>query len=365
MRILTLAGADIRLTLRDRSSMFWIFAAPFLWVYFFSFLMRPSDPAAARVSLAVLQQDASPLAERFIENLRAENFGVTVIRPGEKPGQEEEAPARVLTIPAGFGNAILQRRKITLDLKEQGSANPEGTFAVKVALHKATVRLLAGEALGGLDPEDDAVRVRASWAADTVPTGYYQTIPGNLVMFVLMSTMTYGAALLSRERADGLLRRLASSPVGRTEIITGKLLGRAGVATVQVAVFILSGLTLFKIEWGRSPAGLLALLSTYILCAAAFGLLLGTLFASPDASSGVGITAVMVMAAAGGCWWPAEVMPHWLRTAAYALPTGWAMNGLHQLLSWGGGLQDVLPHCAVLALFALGAATLAVRRLKA
>ena len=364
MRILTLAGADIRLTLRDRSSMFWIFAAPFLWVYFFSFLMRPSDPAAARVSLTVMQQDASPLADRFVENLRAENFGVTVIEPGAASGKGDEAPARVLTIPADFEDAILHRRKVTLDLKEEDRANPEGTFAVKVALHKAIVRLLAAEALGGLDPADDTARVRASWAADTVPMGYYQTIPGNLVMFVLMSTMTYGASLLSQERANGLLRRLASSPLGRSEIILGKLLGRAGVATVQVAVFIVSGLTIFRINWGRSPVGLLLLLVTYILCAAALGLLGGTLFASPGASSGVGITAVLVMAAAGGCWWPAEVMPRWLRTAAYAMPTGWAMNGLHQLLSWGGGLRDVLPHCAVLSLFALAATTLAVRRLR-
>jgi ABC-type multidrug transport system permease subunit len=272
---------------------------------------------------------------------------------------------RALTMPEGFGEAIARREKVALDLHEGRNANPEGTLAVQVALHKATVRLLAGEALGGLDPADDAVTLRSSWAvAGRIPAGHYQTIPGNLVMFVLLSAMTYGTALLAVERRNGTLRRLASSPLSRTEIIAGKLLGRICVACVQGGVFLVIGLTLFRIDWGSSPVGLAALLATFIFCAGAIGLLGGTLFASPEASSGVGVTLTLIMSAFGGCWWPSEVMPAWLRTASYAFPSAWAVNGLHEILSWGGGWNDVLPHCAVLALMGLAAGAIAARRLR-
>ena len=361
MRILTLARQDLRLTLRERSSIFWIFIAPFLWVYLFGFISR-STPA--RIGLLVVEQEVSPLAGRLIELLRAENFALTVVPPGSSP-PEKDAPSRSVTIPSGFAEAIAARRKIQLELVEKKTASPEGTFATQIALHRAIVRLLAGEALGDMDSSRDTVRVRSSWAAvRTAPTGYYQSIPGNLVMFVLISTLTYGAGLLSAERQNGILRRLGTSPLTRGEIIVGKALGRAVVAAMQVGVFLFIGLVVFRIDWGRSPAGLAALLGVFVLIAAALGLLSGSIFSRPEAAAGSGTVLVLAMSALGGCWWPLEIVPGWLRVAGYAFPTAWAMRGLNELLSWGGGLRDVLLPCAVLALYGLGAAYGATRLLR-
>jgi ABC-2 type transport system permease protein len=69
----------------------------------------------------------------------------------------------------------------------------------------------------------------------------------------------------------------------------------------------------------------------------------------------MGVVFTLLMSAMGGCWWPAEVMPRWLRTAALAFPTSWAMGGLHEVISWGGGLADVAPNIIVLLGFALAA----------
>lgn len=362
MRILALAVQDLRLTLRDRSSIFWIFIAPFLWVFLFGFVSR-STPT--RIGLLVVEQEASPLADRLVDLLRAENFEVAVVRPGETPPSGKDAPARAVTIPAGFSKSIAARQKVQLELREEERASPEGTFAAQVALHRAIVRLLAGEALGPMDAAGDAVRVRSSWAvARAVPSGYYQSIPGNLVMFVLITTMTYGAGLLATERRNGILRRLAISPLTRGEIIAGKILGRAAIALVQVAVFVIIGLAVFRIDWGRSPAGLAAVIGIFVLTAAALGLLSGSLFTSSEAASGMGIVLVLAMSALGGCWWPAEVVPGWLRLAGFAFPTAWAMRGLNELISWGGGLRDVLLPCGVLALYGLGAGLLATRLLR-
>lgn len=366
MRILAIAREDLRITLRDKSSIFWIFIAPFLWVYFFGMMSRPSDPARTRISILVVREDPSPLAGRLVELLRAENFDVTAVSPGETRPSGRDAPPRSVTIPAGFSDAVAARRKVVLDLREGKNANPEGTFAAQIALHRVIVRLLADEALGPSDLDHDAVRVKASWAGGrATPAGLYQSIPGNLVMFVLIATLTYGTALLALERGNGTLRRLAISPLSRGELILGKALGRVAIALVQLGVFIFIGLAVFRIDWGSSPAGLAAVLASYALCAAALSLLAGSIFASPQAGAGIGIVLTLVMSAMGGCWWPSEVMPGWMRAAGHAFPTAWAMDGLHGIISWGGGLRDVLLPCAVLGLYAVAAGALAVRRLRA
>jgi len=212
VKVLAIAREDIRMTLRDRSSLFWIFVAPFLWVFFFGFIARAQQPSDARVGLTVVQEGDSAAARRFVELLAAENFTVSVVgSPAEFPAGDD-TPARVLTIPKDFGIAIAERRKIVLPLKTRRNANEEATLAAQVSIHKATIRLLAGAAFGDLPPSGDAVTVKSSWGGGrVVPTGYYQTIPGNLVMFVMLSTMTYGAALLATERKLGLLKRLAST----------------------------------------------------------------------------------------------------------------------------------------------------------
>ena len=364
-RVWAMAREDLRHTVRERSSIFWIFIAPFLWVAFFGTFNKPRDPAQLEVGLAVILGEDTPLANELVAGIQAENFKVRVVKPGAPPLSGDDAPTHTLTIPAGFAAAIARGEKVKLEFVQADGANPEGTFATTVALHRAIVRLLGGQILGGFDPADDLVTVTSSWGGGReIPSGRYQTIPGNLVMFVMIATITYGSALLAGERKRGILRRLAASPMRRFELIAGKASGRVAIAMLQVAVFVAMSLTLFRLDWGNSPAGLCLLMVCFICAAAALGMLCGTLFDTPDAASGVGIVVVLMMSALGGCWWPSEIMPAWLRTASFVLPTAWAMNGLHQLLSWGGGLRDVAPHCAVLGLYAAAAMALATWRLR-
>ena len=363
--IAALAATDIRLALRDRSSIFWIFLAPFLWVWFFGSFNQPSTPGSARVGLLVLQQEDTEMADRLVADLRGQNFEVTVVEPGQEPPPEDKIPPRSITIPAGFAAQVAARQKIDLQLRTAPRANAEADFATEVALHRAIIRFLSAESFGAMLPEDDAVKVSSTWATDRPrPEGNYQTVPGNMVMFVLIATMTYGAAFLAQERRNGMLRRQMSSPMSRGAILAGKMAGRAGLASVQVCVFILIALLVFKIDLGTSPAGLAALVGSFVLCAAALSLLCGSLLKTEDAAAGVGITVTLIMSGLGGCWWPSEVMPAWMRATAKLFPTAWAMNGLHQLLSWGGGLRDVLPHIGVLSLMAVSAWWLAARQLR-
>jgi len=44
-----------------------------------------------------------------------------------------------------------------------------------------------------------------------------------------------------------------------------------------------------------------------------------------------------------------EITPGWMQTLQLFLPTGWAMDGLHELVSFGAAPTAVLPHvCGML-----------------
>ena len=102
----------------------------------------------------------------------------------------------------------------------------------------------------------------------------------------------------------------------------------------------------------------------YAVAVAGISTFLGAILANPEQASIVGWLVSMVMAAMGGCWWPSEVMPEWLRTAAHIFPTAWAMDGFHALISFGRGFPAVALPCAALLGFGAAFSLIGAHRLR-
>jgi len=213
----------------------------------------------------------------------------------------------------------------------------------------------SAEALAGIAalPRRIALEVTAAGRRRDIPTGFEQTVPGTLVMFTMLVLLTSGAISVVIEREDGLLRRLAATPIPRAAVVGGKWSARLVLGLVQLAFGALAGTVLFGVRWGPAlPMVALVLLAWAALCAS-LGLLLGNLVRSRAQMAGIGVLATLGLAALGGCWWPIEITPPWMQSLALALPTGWTMDALHRLVSFGDPASAALPHGA--ALFATAA----------
>ncbi len=197
-----------------------------------------------------------------------------------------------------------------------------------------------------------------------IPTGFEQSIPGILVMFTLLVLLTSGGTMLVTERKQGLLRRLASAPMTRSEVVTGKWGGRMVLAAIQVGVALLFGTFLFRMIWGPDLGMILVVLAAWAAFCASAGLLLGSLAATEAQAGGLGVLAANVLAALGGCWWPIEVTPEWMQFLQKLLPTGWTMDALHKLISFQAGAASAVPNVAALIVGALLVGMLAVNRFK-
>jgi ABC-2 type transport system permease protein len=111
-------------------------------------------------------------------------------------------------------------------------------------------------------------------------------------------------------------------------------------------------------------AGLALMLVTSALAAAALGTTLGTFVKTESQASGLSIMLGMVTALLGGCWYPLELFPRFVRTVVSILPTYWSMNGLLDLVQRGQGLTAILPEAAVLLGFAALFFTVGVTRFR-
>jgi linearmycin/streptolysin S transport system permease protein len=391
---------DLRMHLADKSSIFFLALMPIGFVFFFSMISGDdSGPEDVKVTMPVVDRDGGFLATALIEQLRGEAFDTEVYSPSE--ADSVEFATRVVEIPAGFTDTVLAGGEAKVQLTRRATSNMSYDLAATVKLHQAQVRFLgnlarwagAADSISepsastlpavSLDPaekgrffalvaEPPRVTVQSEYAGRgrPVPSGMGQSIPGVLVMFVVMTVLIGGSEAITKEKHLGTLRRLATAPLTPRQILLGKTAGLTllGMAQAVILLVLTEGLVrigLIKMNflWTPHLLGVIPLLVCYCICAAAIGVFLSGIFRTTQQAEGLAWLIGMMMSGIGGAWWPLEIMPSAMQLAGNFLPTAWAMKGLHGLITYGHGPSAVATPCAVLLLmaavfWALGSRTL-------
>ena len=158
--------------------------------------------------------------------------------------------------------------------------------------------------------------------------------PGVLALAVMSTAFTSQAIATAFDRRNGVLRLLATTPLGRGGLLAGKVLGVLAVEVVQVVVL---GAVALGLGWQPQVAGIGAALVAVLLGTAAFTalalLVAGTLRA--EAVLALANLVLVLLAVAGGIVVPADGLPGPLATVAGALPSGALGDSLRSALHDG------------------------------
>ena len=376
-RVLHMALHDTRLYVGARESIFFMFVMPVLFMLFFSVVNIGGPEQLNRISLQVVDKDGSWLSEAFLEQLRGEEFDLTELTPA---GADTIGYYRRMTIPAGFADSLLGGKRVEIAFAKRSDSNIEYDAAADVRLHQAQVAFLgalvawnqpAGEEADtqrkadflALVGEPRRIGVEEEQAGDgrTVPSGSGQSIPGMLTMFVVMSVLIGGSESLTREKLEGTLARLATTPMSRGEILGGKLLHLGLVGVLQAMVLMGAGqllgvIGLFGIDfsWGPYFWGVIIVVLPLAFASAALALFLGGIFRTTQQAESLGWLVGMIFSALGGCWWSLEFVQGVPRLLGHFFPTFWAMTAFHGVVTFGRGLEAiVLPFFVLVGFGAL------------
>lgn len=370
-----LASKDVKYMLRAKETLLWVFFMPVVFFFFIGLITSGFSAGVSprgKTSLIVDRDPESGFLAPHLEK-RLDGVGFLLLSP-ETVSTDSRAPR--LAIPTAFTDSVLAGHPVTLTLtrRKSGPSADYDQFRVLRAAYTVLADLLLATESGGDPTRDELTLLAATPQRVTltvtpagkrreIPGGFEQAIPGTTVMFTLLVLLTSGSVLLVLERKEGLLRRLASAPLSRTTVLLGKWGGRFILGMIQLGVAMAVGtlIPFFGMSWGPDVPMLLVVLAVYGALVAFLGILLGNLARTEGQAVGIGVLASNVLAALGGCWWPIEITPAWMQKLALLLPTGWTMDALHKLVSFGAGPESVLPHLAVLLLATGVAGWLAAR----
>ncbi len=381
MNVLRIAIGDLRRVAKDRMALLWLLAMPLVMTYVFGSALRGGGPQATWIP--VINLDRQELSALFVDQLRAEGYWIEMKDPTAQAELKAKWPYGVV-IPPGFTDAILHGRQIKIPLVK-GDGTPERILEVQSRLLHAIVRFTEGLALADVShrPWDDASRAALKQALArpqllTVtrqsnrtlrppPSGFSQSLPGMLVMFVMQMVLTYGGVSLVNDRVGGQLRRLVATPIHPLEAYGAKVLARVVLACAQAIVLLVCGALLFRLPLGDHPLYLVPVVLTLALVAGCLSVLVGLLCSTEKQVILVAIFGALVLSALGGCWWPIELVPQTFKTIAMLTPSYWAMHGLQSVLYFGRSNEVLIFECPVLLGFAilLGLGALWSARLRA
>jgi ABC-type multidrug transport system permease subunit len=377
--ILFIAWQDVRNQMRQGSTLLWVFVMPPIFFYFIGTVTGGFSSGLGggqAIPITVVAESPGFLKNQIDLRLAANQFEAEWVA-SPQPTAEGEAPTRTLSFDASMSDKVLAGEQVQATYETSANALTREfeeiriyralyTVLADIVIADATTGPLSEEALTTLNNAPRMWQLDVSPAGErvTIPSGFQQSVPGILVMFTLLVLLTSSGTILVQERTQGLLRRLASTPISKAEVIAGKWDGRMVLATIQISVALIVGTFLFRMDWGPHLGMVILVLVVWGGFCASAGLWLGTVANTQAQAGGLGVLAANALAALGGCWWPIEITPEWMQLVQKLIPTGWTMDALHKLISFQAGAASVIPNIVMLLVATAVFGGLAVRRFR-
>jgi ABC-2 type transport system permease protein len=366
MNVLRIAWRDAIWVAKDWQAFFWMLAMPLILAFLLGSILRFSISHSTWIP--VVDLDNSELSRMFIEQMEGEQYTIAVMKPQDERFLKQGWRWGVV-IPCAFGDRIVKGQRVTITVVK-GQASPERIMDVQSRLTRAIVRFTKGLAvtdvcrLAWSDQLKSSLRDSLSrpplltvekmthGALRPPPVGFYLSLPGFLVTFVLMTIGIAGGVTLVDDRTHGRFLRLLAAPVSAFEVYLGKILGRVFLGLLQSLLLLISGSLLFQIPLGNSPGFLLPVIVCLAAFAGSLSMLCGVLCQTEKQVLNVSIFFAIVVAALGGCWWPIEIVPEYLKNVATLTPSYWAMHGLQRVMYFNKSHEVLLLECPILLAYA-------------
>lgn len=177
-------------------------------------------------------------------------------------------------------------------------------------------------------------------------------VPGLVAYVLAMVAVLLTALSVAREWERGSMEQLFATPVGRLEIVVGKLLPYLLLGYIQTLLVLAAGAAVF----GMPIRGLPLVLFTaglFLLGMLGQGLLISVLTRNQMVATQLGtFSSLLPSMLLSGFLFPVDNMPLPLRVLSNIVPARWFIAALRGILLKGNGFMDVWFDLFMLAAFA-------------
>jgi ABC-2 type transport system permease protein len=364
-RILGLAVRIIRQFRHDRRTLALVFVVPLVVMTLLQIVLSSSTGDAV---LGIVPP-ADPFGSALVTQLQdkvPKQIKLKVLAAGDVDATLKAGDADgVLVFPADFLDQIQSGATPTLTLRLEGS-NPAAATQLRgmASLLVASLPVPGGAQSPGQPPSQSpgqstsparsSAELQTSYlygGSDFTQTDALAPLFIGLFAFFFVFLLTAVAFL--RERSQGTLERLRVSPLSRTELVLGYVVGFTLFALIQSTVILLYVVYVLRVHY-HGNLWLIFLVTAALTVA---GVNLG-IFASAFARNELQVIQfipllIVPQALLGGLFFPVATLPVVIKQIAYAMPLTYANFALRDVMLKGMDMDGIWPDLAFLGGFAV------------
>jgi len=332
MRFTSLLLANIKMTVRNKQTLFWMILFPILMMGIFGIIFS-NDQGEAKV--CVVDLDKSTLSRSIVTGLEKVDK-IKVEKDSKKQGLEKLREAKVdavLVLEKGFSRGFPQEpADIELYYDPSSTRSQMMHGAVSAVLNGVERSMIKVPAL---------IKVKSNSVQSNELDYIDFLLPGILAMS-LMNAGLFGLAneMVSR-REKGVLRRLKLTPMPLSQFIGAGIVNQLLVTIVQAILLIAVGRFVFGVEVVGSMPALLVVVLIGAVCFTTIGFVIASFSKTAEAAATLGNIIGMPMMFLGGVFFPVDNVPEWVKPLIKILPLKYLADSLREIMIRGESLVSV------------------------
>jgi len=365
-RLLAVARKEWIQIRRDTRSMILAFVLPLFLLLFFGYAITWD---VNDIPIAVLDQDRTRESRELVEALVSS--GYFTVREHLESGLEVDerlvvgSVEGVLTIPPGYSTDLARpghpaEVQLLLDGSDANTATIALNYADAIVTRQGARAVLAGRELA------PAISLESRTWYNPNLESRHMIVPGLIAVIMSIIAAMLTALTIAREWERGTMEQLASTPVGRLEVVLGKLLPYLAIGAFDVAVTVAAGMTIFGTPLNGSVVLLAALTLLFLTGALGLGIFISAAVKSQVLATQIAMVATYLPAVLlSGFMFDIASMPTVLRGFTYLIPARYYVTVTRGIFLKGVGAEVLWPQATLMLLYAvlgLGLATRAFRK---
>lgn len=349
---------ELRYIQRDRATLFLVMLSPTLVLFMLAYAVTAD---IKNVPIGILDLDKTPTSRSFTQQISlGDDLNLSIYAESmdelESSLLSEEVNVAVV-LPPGFQKELRSVRGMPMQVIVDGTEPQTGGYAVDRIAARAEAfaidQLADFFVVQGLDPQELApldLTIR-TWYNPNLKANV-DLIPGILSMVLGLPGLSV-ALTLAREREHGTLEQLLVTPIGRAELLLGKMGPYMIGGLINVLLTTIVAMVWFKVPFHGNFHLFLGLSALFFFALLSMGMIIGVFFRTQAGAMALSFLVVFLPGFfLTGIFFPLVAMPGIVRMEAMFLPGSHFAIITRGIFTTGVGIDILWPNATVM--FVLG-----------
>ena len=368
-RLLAVARKERLQLQRDWHSLALAFGLPLFLLVVFGYAITWD---VKNIATGILDEDRSSRSRELIDALSSSGYFklvTSLTSPAEIGALLDRGKVLVVVhIPPDF-SADLEggRAAVVQAIVDGGDANTAtialGYLRAVVETYSRRVGIAAGSRARGAGATGVGAASRVWYNEELASRN--MIVPGLVAVIMMIIAAMLTSLTIAREWERGTMEQLAATPVGRLEVVLGKLLPYIGIGLIDVVTSSLVGVLLFDVPFRGAPWLLMALSFFFLVGALGLGMFISAVAKSQVVATQMAMVATFLPAfLLSGFMFAIEVMPVPLQLISFLVPARYFLVVTRGIFLKGVGIEVLRVQGLLMIAFAVVGLTLAVAKFR-